>query len=195
MVHWTVKVTSPPGVEPFTLEDAKRQLKMDEADDDEKIAALITPVREVAEEMQGRAYITQTLELRMDRFPGREFQLPRPPLQAVNSIKYIDADGAEQIFSAIKYAVDTDSEPGRIRVNSGESWPTLDTVMNAVRIEYIAGYGDSGADVKQRTIQAMYYLLTHYFEHPEWVVLGTIATKIPFTLRTLIALDRMRVRL
>lgn len=90
-----------PECEPVTLGEAKNFLKVDLDDDDALIASAIVSGRKFAEHETKRAIITQTWQLIFDTV-GVEFEIPKPPLQDVVSIKtigdtesYVDEDSAD----------------------------------------------------------------------------------------------------
>ena len=62
-------------------------------------------------------------------------------------MKYLDESGTLQTLSSSLYTVDTARQPARIVPAYGEEWPaTLDTI-NAVTVEFTAGYGATSASV------------------------------------------------
>jgi hypothetical protein len=73
-------------------------------------------------------------------WPVSYFNLPRPPLVSVTSIKYLDADHAEQTFSSADYWVSGIGRTGRITLKSGSVWPTVGAYPDAVVIRFVAGY-------------------------------------------------------
>ncbi|MGB9845891.1 MAG: head-tail connector protein [Desulfotomaculales bacterium] len=133
---------TPPATEPVSLAEAKQHLRVDITDDDNLITALITAAREYCEGFQNRAYITQTWQLWLDAWPeGSEIRIPRPPLQSVSDIKYYGTDDTEYIFDAANYFVDAKSEPGRVVLKYGKSWPTIMLrPTNGICVTFIAGY-------------------------------------------------------
>jgi len=181
-----------PTAEPITTADAKAHLRVDISDDDDLIDALVVAARRQVELETWRALITQTWKVTLDAFPaGDTLRLPRPPLQSVTHIKYTPKGGSLTTFDSDSYIVDTDSEPGRIVLYSGESWPgdTLQ-IVNGVEIQFVAGYGDSANDVPQELIQAMLLMIGHWYEHREEVVLGSVARSIPLGVEALLWFDR-----
>jgi uncharacterized phiE125 gp8 family phage protein len=177
----SIELTSEPAVEPITLAEAKTHLRYDSTDQDTYITGLITVARRTIERWEWRAHLTQTWVMRLDKFPkNAPIYLPRPPLQSVTSIQYVDADGATQTFDAGDYDVDTKAQPGRIKPAYGEVWPTTRPgIVNAVTVTYVAGYGDAASDVPEETKHAIKLMLTHAWRNPELVVSGTIVSKIP----------------
>lgn len=81
----------------------------------------------------------------LDRFPPWEISVPKPTLQSVTSITYVDTDGATQTLPPSAYLVDSKSEPGRITPAYGLVWPTTRWQTGAVTIRFVAGYADSAS--------------------------------------------------
>lgn len=167
-----VRVLTPPATEPVTLEEVLEYLRLDVEVDGQPpatLSALIQAAREVAEDRTARALIRQELELSLDRFPcGREpIRLPRPPLIEVVEVTYRDPSGDEQVLDPSTYIVDAASEPGRVAPAPGHVWPVADCVPGAVRIRYVAGYGDDPAAVPQKIRTAMLMLIGGWWDQPE----------------------------
>ena len=152
-----------PDAEAVDLADVKAQLRIDEDDTsyDAQLNILLPAARQWCENYQNRAYITQTWELALDKWPcERYIRLPRPPLIEVVSVTVTDDEGSESPF--LDYTLDTYSEPARI---IGE-WPKgrlADT--NGIVIEYTAGYGSNASDVPENIRQAIILLTVHWFEN------------------------------
>ncbi len=150
--------------EPYTRSDAKLSWRITIDDDDALVDVLIAASRENTETYTHRQILTATYALYMDRFPsvgdsrfwwpyhsyygidlrqlrnGSIIELPRPPLQAVTKITYMDESRVEQTLSTDAYGVDLASEPGRVYLKRGHWWPATLEEPNAVRVEYIAGW-------------------------------------------------------
>jgi uncharacterized phiE125 gp8 family phage protein len=133
--------TTPPTIEPVTLAEAKLHLKIESSvtADDSLISTLITAAREWCEGYQNRAYIEQSITLKLDEFQDIIY-LPRSPLISITSIKYLDSNGSEQTLSTSVYEYFTNCEPGEIRLKYAQTWPMTYGVRHAVRIIYKAGY-------------------------------------------------------
>ena len=140
----SLKIVTPPTAEPVTLLEAKDHLRVDGSDDDALISVLITAARKWAEEYTGRQFVTATWDWFLDGF-CQSFSVPIPPLQSVTSIKYLYTAGAEQTLDAATYRVDAVSEPGRIALDYGKSWPATYQVINDVTVRFVAGYGAASA--------------------------------------------------
>lgn len=178
--------TVAPVAEPLDVTDDLHPWLRIDADDtlqDGVISSLLTSAREYAEEYTQRQLMTATWRLTLDSFPGmwvpdgpyqddRDWfqwsmiRLPRPPLQSVVSIQYLDPAGVLQTLSPALYTVDMDREKARLRPAYGQIWPVTRVELNAVRITYVAGYASAGA-VPERIKQAMKLMIGWGFVNRE----------------------------
>lgn len=178
-----------PGTEPLLIADAKRHLRIDTTDEDAYIKCLISASRQFAEKFMKRSIIDQTWTLFLDRFPSDNqcIQLPNPRLSSVSSVKYNqEVDGLQVTFAAAKYDVDTAREPGRIALAFDQIWPDTRAQINAVEIEFVAGYGASDEDVPEEIRHAIKIMVSHLFEIREPVIVGTIVSNVPDSARALL---------
>ncbi len=158
-MRWSLTLVTGPVAEPISSTAATLWLRLDHTAEDALLDSLIQMVREQVEE-QGIAVMTQTWDLRLDRFPSL-IRIPLTPVQSVSSITYIDANGDTQTLAASKYTVDFRSTPARIVPAYGESWPSARSEPNAVTVQFVAGYGDGATPgIPERLLQAMRLALT-----------------------------------
>jgi len=171
---------TPAAAEPIDVSEAKASpsLRVATATDDTDIGVLIATARDMAETITRRAFVTQTWEYVLDGFPTGGIVLPMPPLQSVTSIKYIDTDGTQQTLDALLYAVDTDSEPGLVVPAYGESWPSTRDEVNAVRVRFVAGYGDA-ADVPAAIKTWIKMRVGTLYDNPQALVVGQTVMNVP----------------
>lgn len=141
-----LKLFTQPAAEPLTMDETKATIRVDATDDDALIVRLIIAARMQAENLTRRALVTQTWELYLEQFPSWSLFLPKPTLQSVTSITYLDELGVTQTLAVDQYLVDIVSEPGRITPAYGIAWPFTRRQMNAVCVRFVAGYG-TAADV------------------------------------------------
>ena len=138
-----LRVVTPPTVEVVTVAEAKAHCRVTSDAEDALFPRWIRAAREDAEHLTQRAIGTQTLELRIDSFPGsgESIELPRPPVASVTSVVYRDTLGASQTLSPAAYAL-RDTEAGALLVPAtpGAQWPDVDYFGGAVVITYVAGY-------------------------------------------------------
>jgi len=170
----SIELTTAPSVEPVDADELKTHLRYDSSDLDDYLATLATAARKAIELWEWRAHVTQTWTMRLDAFPSDNgpIYVPRPPLQSVTSIQYVDADGETQTCSADDYDVDGKAEPGRVQPGYGKVWPTTRAEQNAVTMVYVAGYGDAAADVPAETKHAIKLFGELLFRSPGISVAG-----------------------
>lgn len=162
----TIRTITPPALEPVTLEEAKKHLRVDSDDEDDDIAGWIKTARELLEKEAGVSLLTQTHELQIDAFPADEIWLYRPPLVSVGSIAYLDSNDDPQTLDPATYRV-LPGFPGRVARKSGKCWPSVCPRAGAVSIVFTAGYGDDAEAVPSRAKSAIKLLVGSYFENRE----------------------------
>ena len=133
------KVTTPPTHLPVSVAEAKRHLRVTDSNSDTVIANMIAAAFRWCELYQGLSWLYQTITFKRDGFADTMF-LPMPPLVAVDSITYVDSNGATQTLAATVYDVDTTSSPGRVTLAYDQTWPATRSVRHAVTITAKAGH-------------------------------------------------------
>jgi uncharacterized phiE125 gp8 family phage protein len=188
-----LKLITAPVAEPVALAEQKLHMRVDLADDDGKINALIAAARQRLEIETWRAFMPQTWELYLDAFPtDSEFELPLAPLASVTYLKYIDQDGVLQTLVAdTDYVVDAISDPGRIALAYQAAWPATRSVPNAVVAKFVAGYATAAA-VPASLKLAIQMLASHWYENREPINLGNNGSELPMTVADLISPYRVR---
>ena len=134
--------TVEPTAEPITTSEVKTRIVLSTTTYDTQIGTLIKAARRYFESFTGRALVQQTWKYYLSDWPDGDFiKLPHPPLQSVTAVRYTDSDDSQSTLSTDDYSVDTDSEPGRVVLNYGETWPTATLATNnPIEIEFVAGY-------------------------------------------------------
>lgn len=185
-----LKRTVDPTVEPVSLTEAKNHLRVDIADDDVLISSKIMAAREYFEWATNRALINQTWRLSLNEWPGGDrIVLPRRPLSSVTSVVYTNSAGVATTWAAANYDVDTESDPGLLRLAYGISWPTVTLrPTNPIQITFVAGYGAAATSVPEHMRQAVLLLAGYWYENREGVNLGQgyTALSLPFAIDSLI---------
>ncbi|MGQ3001290.1 MAG: head-tail connector protein [Hydrogenophaga sp.] len=155
-----------PGAEPLTAEEAILHLRevSDGGPNDAYIGALITVARIACEDRTERTLVAAPWRLTLDAFPNA-IKLYRPPVIAVQSIEFTDADGVNQTLDPADYVVDAESEPGWVVPAVGKKWPITKEEIGAVRVFYTAGYGADPASVPAPLRQWMLLAIGDMYEY------------------------------
>jgi uncharacterized phiE125 gp8 family phage protein len=154
----TIKITEP-GEEPVCLDEARLHLRVDPGDEDPLISSLITAARQMCEGELGRTLITTTWEMATDQFdPALRLDWPR--VIDVESLTYVDDTGVVRTLDPQDYRLDAanDAAAAWLVPARGKSWPMVCPDVNAVRVRYRAGYGDT-ADTVPKAIRQ--WILLH----------------------------------
>jgi uncharacterized phiE125 gp8 family phage protein len=175
------KIVDPPIAEPLTIEECRAHLRVtpfatdsdgnETHPDDSLIMAMQTAAREFCEDFTGLSLAVKTYEYRIDAFPEhKEIRLPWAPLVEVLSLVYVGPDETLITMAPSAYLADEYQQPGWLLPVSTSDWPKTADVVNAVRVQYRAGYavpGDqSDAEVLPGVIRAaMLLVLGHLYEH------------------------------
>lgn len=139
----------PPTVEPVSLAEAKKHLKVDLTDEDELIAGMITAAREHIEHITRRAILTQTWDICLQDWPqGNNITLPYGCLQSVEFVAYRDAGGEKHILAeGVDYIVERNGEKvGRVVLPRGGSWPGFGLYpSNPITVRFVCGWASPAA--------------------------------------------------
>lgn len=182
-------IVTPPATEPVTAADLRTHLATDAtALPDPEANALIAEAREYIENASGLAFISQTWRLALDRWPAgneawwdgvrdgsiadlygsntlRTVELPKWPLASITSVTtYDEASNATSVTVADFFDVDLYSRPGRLSIKRGQTWPIALRPVNAIEIDYVAGYPNAAAvpnPMERAVKQLAAYLYAH----------------------------------
>lgn len=165
---WTLQRTAGPTQLPVTLEEVKRNLRLAAADTthDDDLTLKIEAAVEMVEQDIDRAIINQAFLFSSYQFPtaGGVIQLPVKPISSVESIHYLDSEGADTLWPADQYTLKKASR--QVYPNYGNQWPSAARYVDSVRVAYTAGYG-AVADAVPRAIKQMILLWVGYhFSNP-----------------------------
>ena len=137
---------SPPANLPITLAEAKDHLRIESTftDDDAYIRSLIHMATLQAENITRRKLVTQTWKAFYDEWP-RRWELPYGQLQSITHIKYTGSDDVvnTDFNEGDEWTADTDSDPGRIVLKYGETYPGDSLAeQNPIETQMVVGYGN-----------------------------------------------------
>ncbi len=185
-------LTSGPASEPVTVSEAKAHLRVDGTNEDTLIASLILTSRLHIETGLGLALITQSWRLLLDAWPGTKIlELPLRPLQSVEEVRVLAADGSPETIEASAYLVDIAGTPSRL-VRNGAIWPQPGQAANGIEIDFTAGYGAGASDVPAPIRQALLLLVAHWYEHRDPIEIGSPTTVIPAVVSDLLEAYRTK---
>lgn len=184
-----VRVTAP-ATAPISLSEAKAQMKVESSDDDSIIQRLIDAAVAFVDVQGalGKAMITQTWGQWLSPNPSTVY-LSLGPVQSVSAIKYYDVDGNLQTATLSDFNVF--GTPNRISVSpkSGKAWPVTQTRDDAIKIEYVIGYGASSASVPETVRHALMMLVAHWYDMRETAT-DKQMYDLPFGFSDMIGIER-----
>lgn len=106
----------------------------------------------------------------VDAFPASPgiLEIPLRPIVLVGGVRTYDASDVETVVDPAVYWTDLISDPGRIGLRSGQSWPTGLRDGNGGAVQFDAGYTTVPADLERLVAQlAAAYWLNRGAEPPE----------------------------
>ena len=159
---------SAPAAMPVTLAEAKTQTRVTGSDDDGYLTALIA--RAVAyvdaQGVLGRAMISQTWS-QACQYPSGRVRLRMGTVQSIAAVKFYDDANVLQTATLADYRLVAGDDFAYVEPVIGSAWPTAFDRVDAVRIEFVAGYGDEAEDVPADLRHALLLLVGHWYENRE----------------------------
>lgn len=179
--------------EPVDLSDAKDALRIadDDFSQDNVIGNKINAARIRIENEIRRVIVRRQFDLAIDAGVGQDFvsvanrwphqsipaygsvlprviEFPIMPLVTVDSVTTYDSANAATVMDPSLYYADTLSEPPRLALNQGVSWPSGLRALNAIIIRFTAGYtnGHVPGPLVEAIQQAAAFLFEHRGESP-----------------------------
>lgn len=150
----TIEKIGPPAAMAVSMEAALQALRRDDTSLDLSISIAIDALTAEAEQITGRAFVNRAMRVTLDAFPDA-IRLASPTF-SVESVKYLDSAGVEQTLHPDDYYVDKVTKPGYIVPAAGKAWPSTFARVNAVTVDFTAGYGPTDATVPN---EAKHYIL------------------------------------
>lgn len=163
-----IERTAAPAMEPLTLADVKAHCRVDSTDDDTLLSALLSAAVDHvdADGVLGRAMITQSWAQWVPPSPGR-VRLSMGPFQSLTAVNYYDSAGVLQAADVADFDVRKAGDFVTVGPKDGATWPGTQTRADAIKITYVAGFGDAASDVPQGIRHAMFMLVGHWYENRE----------------------------
>lgn len=124
-----------PAIDP---EVVKNFLGIEHNADDVVIDQMIDEATELIQDTCEIQLLDATAKLYLDKFPSDGvIEIGRPPVSSIDSIEYVDTDGATQTVST--WLSDLISRPARLTPAYGAVWPATRSQPNAVTITFGCG--------------------------------------------------------
>lgn len=182
----------------ISVADAKRHLHIEQIETyyDADIEAYIRTAQEYVEEFTNLTLFDTNIVVTWNRFPESStgaLTLPAWPVDSISQIEYIDESGATvSIDENAEVQSSFASTPAFILPLPGEEWPaTQPDRVDAVSVNFTAGYGTTSATVPHRIKQAIKLLVAHWFKNREAVLTVTISKELELAVHSL--LNQIRV--
>jgi uncharacterized phiE125 gp8 family phage protein len=134
MTSYSIRCIREPRCLPITLESAKDFLKITNTKEDELIITLIKSATKIFEGYTGRALIFQDWQVSCKQFAKQSTTLPIRPAVEILKVELVNYYHQSVLFQPKHYIL----EP-----NSSELFFKVIPFANNVKIEYVAGYGDT----------------------------------------------------
>ncbi len=173
-------------VEFVSLAETKAYLSVAHNDDDALIERLTDAAIEMLggpSGMLGRCLGKQKWRVALDGFPAGALTIGLPPVQSVESVKYIDREGVEQTLPDTAYRLTGIGRDGTLTPTA--SWPATADGPEAVTIAFTAG--DAAGEASSQLRQLVLALVWSWYESRGVTDTPTgLTTALPFGFDTLV---------
>ena len=151
---------------PISLAEIKNHVRVTSDDDDALLRSYTSAAVAYCEKQTGgRSIMLQTWDWKLHLWPGVSFEIPRPPLQSVTSVKYYatDTSTAATTIGSSEYLVHTPTEvPGILeRHPKTSSWPSIANRADAVTVRFVSGSTDTPEELRH----AIKLLVGHFYDN------------------------------
>lgn len=186
-----VRLITAPASPALDTADARAHCHVTNTAEDTWFADAVEAATRLLQTHTGKRFITCTLDLIRDDWPGgptfepwqrtggREpLELPGPVQRVADTVDddpplglgvyYTQRFVADELtLDPTTYVVDVGdgAVEGRIVLKYGQVWPPNLEVANGVRVRYLAGYGDTAADVPDDIRQAIKVQVAEWYEN------------------------------
>lgn len=156
---------------PVTLSEIKQHAQVSHDVEDDLLSSDFGGyLADAVEEIEARGQVSliyQRRRLTLDRLPCQEtIAALRGPLVSVESIGYVDSDGATQTLAGTYYRIDSRSKRGGVYFND-TSGISLDDGEGSVWIDMTCGFGDRSAEIPAQWRQLVAIVATHSYQRRE----------------------------
>ena len=179
-----LKIITGPAITPVSKIEALEYLRLDEGIDDMQVRAYIQAATDWAENYTKRFFISRSCQMMLDgarsvsayNWEGMRtgpsnvshtdhIELAATPVISVESVKYYSDNDTQSTWAESNYYVDLYSEPARIVLRDGGTYPTDLRSANGLEINFTAGYGTNPFTVPEPIRVAILQYMTFLYEH------------------------------
>jgi uncharacterized phiE125 gp8 family phage protein len=125
------------------------------------------------------------------RHRHHDFELGEPTVQSIAQITYTLSGGTVVTLPSTVYALQSNGQwHNKIVLQRGQEWPEVPLSRgNPICLQYVCGYGDTGASVPAPITQAILLLVSMWYENREPVLTGpgSQMVQLPFAVDALLA--------
>lgn len=151
-----------PSQEPVSIADAKHWLRVEHAQDNDLIGALIVSARMLVEQTTRVLLLSQRWRITcVAALAGDGIELPLAPILSVDQVRLQPLAGASFTLDAASWRLDRAGDVARLELLS----LTAATFDARIEIDVTAGFGSSAADVPSPLIQAVRMLVARWYDH------------------------------
>lgn len=187
---WMLRRISGPESEPLTLAQAKAQSNIDPDITawDLFLTEAIEEARDATEKylqatLCATRYVLEGSSWPCDPYAAGAFGavvLPMGPVLQVDSVSYLDRDGARQVLGPAAYTL---TPAGFVVPAFNTQWPFARLTPGSIAIEYTAGWQGDGSPedasgVPRAIRRGLKMLVAHWFENREAILTGTISKEL-----------------
>lgn len=190
----SLRIVTPPAVEPVDLDTVKRHCRVDSDYDDDLLTMYAITARTLVENWLNRALITQELLFTITNSPPptasplvpqslivfplnwppvirKPISIPRAPCQSVSSVMWGETDDLTPADPENDYELNLAVEPGQIALKA----PLVPMIPSySMQMQYTAGYGDDPENVPTPIVHGILMLTAKLYENR-----GDVDTAMP----------------
>jgi uncharacterized phiE125 gp8 family phage protein len=135
------------------LGEVKAFLRLATSDEDALIAGFVRSATVACETFTGLTLVMR--EVRETVVPGAWRRLGAPPVQAIEAVSSLSADGAEVTMAADSYRIDIDA--------AGDGWVRVPSAERRARVRYTAGLAADWNGLPEPLRQGIVRLAAHLY--------------------------------
>tara|TARA_R110002074_G_scaffold29355_2_gene84188 strand:+ start:4186 stop:4758 length:573 start_codon:yes stop_codon:yes gene_type:complete len=180
-MDYTFTTAAITGTNILSLADAKNFLRVDVSEDDGLITAMIDSAVEYCENYCSKIFDQRIVTYKLKSTSS--FIFPLGDLQSVTSVSLRGTLAGDYIATTadVNYFVLTGS-PGKIIL---KDLPSVDS-DDMQPMQIVATHGNPSSKVSKSVIAAVRFLVGHFYENRQAVIVGSVATSIPIGVDSLL---------